>query len=640
MSRSGILHLWTRLSTHFDINVLRTSMKTLYTFVLVLLLASTVFSQTKPNVIIVMPDDVSHHVFTYYNPESTSQTPNIDKLAESSVRLTDFHVSPSCAPTRAATLTGRSNSVSGIWHTIAGRSLLRNDEITIADVFKHNGYATGMVGKWHLGDNYPFRPKDRGFEYVAWTKGGGVGQQPDYWGNMSHAAHYWVNDSLVEMTDEDDGLKGAFLTNSIFNRAFEFMEENQKNDKPFFVYLPTAAAHSPWPKGPQDARSGLKPKPATVENIDKNVGRLVDFLDNKGLAENTILIFFTDNGSGEFMYRGGKISYYDGGTRVPSYVRWPAGGLGGKGKGRDVTPLTAHMDWLPTLMDMIGLEDVPNRPEKLKLHGLSFKNFLDTDASNDPGPEFKNRKVTICNMRKEKFAKYRNLSVKKDEWDGAKIAHKWRLTRSGSKSKWELWDVLTDKAQTNDVINDPANAVVTSELKQAYEDWYGLVAEREDDFARIVIGHPAEPITQLNSHDFHNQELWNHSIVAKGKTGSGFLAVEFAKPGTYHFDLRRWPKEIEDQSTLTTAPEGKVYDNKSVPQAIDVSSARIKIWNGDNVYFDERKDAQADDDGVAFTIENLPAGPAFVQTWFYNSAGDMEGAVYYNYARPDVLTGD
>ena len=640
MSRSGILHLWTRLSTHFDINVLRTSMKTLYTFVLVLLLASTVFSQTKPNVIIVMPDDVSHHVFTYYNPESTSQTPNIDKLAESSVRLTDFHVSPSCAPTRAATLTGRSNSVSGIWHTIAGRSLLRNDEITIADVFKHNGYATGMVGKWHLGDNYPFRPKDRGFEYVAWTKGGGVGQQPDYWGNMSHAAHYWVNDSLVEMTDEDDGLKGAFLTNSIFNRAFEFMEENQKNDKPFFVYLPTAAAHSPWPKGPQDARSGLKPKPATVENIDKNVGRLVDFLDNKGLAENTILIFFTDNGSGEFMYRGGKISYYDGGTRVPSYVRWPAGGLGGKGKGRDVTPLTAHMDWLPTLMDMIGLEDVPNRPEKLKLHGLSFKNFLDTDASNDPGPEFKNRKVTICNMRKEKFAKYRNLSVKKDEWDGAKIAHKWRLTRSGSKSKWELWDVLTDKAQTNDVINDPANAVVTSELKQAYEDWYGLVAEREDDFARIVIGHPAEPITQLNSHDFHNQELWNHSIVAKGETGSGFLAVEFAKPGTYHFDLRRWPKEIEDQSTLTTAPEGKVYDNKSVPQAIDVSSARIKIWNGDNVYFDERKDAQADDDGVAFTIENLPAGPAFVQTWFYNSAGDMEGAVYYNYARPDVLTGD
>ncbi|MCM2373628.1 sulfatase-like hydrolase/transferase [Aporhodopirellula aestuarii] len=613
-------------------------MKILFTFLIVLTLSGqAVFSQDRPNVVILMPDDVSHRVFTYYNPDSTSQTPNIDKLAETSIRLTDFHVSPSCAPTRAAFLTGRSNSVAGIWHTIAGRSLLRNDELTIADVFKHNGYATGMVGKWHLGDNYPFRPKDRGFEYVAWTKGGGAGQQPDYWGNMHHSAHYWVNDELVEMTDEDDGLEGAFLTNSMFNRAFEFMEDNQNKNKPFFLYFPTAAAHSPWPKGPADARPGVPAKPATVENIDKNIGRLMNFLDDNKLAENTILIFFTDNGSGEFIYRGGKISFYDGGTRVPSYVRWPAGGLGGEGKGRDVTPLTAHMDWLPTLMDIIGLEDVPNRPAKLKLHGQSFKNFLDTDPSNDPGPEFKDRTVTICNMRKENFEKYRNVSVKKDEWDGNTITHKWRLTRSGAKSNWELWDVLADKAQTQNLIGDPAHAAIVEELKQAYEDWYQLVAERADEFPRTVIGHPAEPITQLNSHDFHKQELWNHKLVAEGATGSGFLAVEFAKPGTYRFDLRRWPKEVEDQSTLTTAPSGVVYDGKTVPKAIDVSSARIKIWNGDDVYVDERKDADKDADGVTFTVSDLPAGPAFLQTWFYNSAGEMEGAVYYNYASPVSL---
>lgn len=614
-------------------------MKVFYTFIFAMLFfVGNVFSQDRPNVIIVMPDDVSHGVFTYYNPDSRSKTPNIDKLAQTSVRLTDFHVSPSCAPTRAAALTGRSNSVAGIWHTIAGRSLLRNDEITIADVFKHNGYATGMVGKWHLGDNYPFRPRDRGFEYVAWTKGGGVGQQPDYWGNMHHDAHYWVNDTLVRMTDEDDGLKGAFLTNSMFNRAFEFMEATQKQNKPFFLYLPTAAAHSPWPKAPGDARHGLAAKPATVENIDKNVGRLVSFLDDTGLADSTILIFFTDNGSGEFMYRGGKISYYDGGTRVPSYVRWPAGGLGGEGKGRDVTPLTAHMDWLPTLMDIIGLEDVPDRPENLRLHGQSFKNLLDSDPSNAPGPEFKNRKVTLCNMRKDKFEKYKQLSVKRDQWDGNIITHKWRLTRKGSKKKWELWDVLSDPAQTKNLAADPVNAEILSELKQAYEDWYALVAEREDEFARIVIGHPAEPVTQLNSHDFHQQELWNHSIVAKGTTGSGFLAVEFAKPGTYRFDLRRWPKEIENQSTLTTAPGGKVYDGKSVPKAIDIASARIKIWNGEHVYADESKVAKPGADGVTFTVNNLHAGPAFVQTWFYNSSDEMEGAVYYNYASPDAIT--
>ena len=606
----------------------------------VLVFAGSLRADTRPNVIIVMPDDVSHKVFTYYNPESTSKTPHIDKLAQTSVRLTDFHVSPSCAPTRAATLTGRSNSVSGIWHTIAGRSLLRGDEITIADVFKHNGYSTGMVGKWHLGDNYPFRPKDRGFQYVAWTKGGGVGQQPDYWGNMHHAAHYWVNDALVKMTDEDDELKGAFVTNSMFNRAFEFMEDSKRNDKAFFLYLPTAAAHSPWPKAPGDAREGLGAKPATVENIDKNVGRLVQFLDDKKLADNTILIFFADNGSGEFIYRGGKISFYDGGTRVPCYIRWPAGGLGGEGNGRDVTPLTAHMDVLPTLMDMIGLKDIPNRPETLKLHGRSFKTFLDTDPDNDPGSEFKDRSVTICNMRNETFEKYKQLSVKKDQWNGNTIAHKWRLTRKGSRSPWELWDVLTDKAQTKNLAGDPANSIVVDELKQAYEDWYQLVAEREDEFARIVIGHPAEPTTQLNSHDFHNQELWNHKIVAEGKTGSGYLAVEFAKPGTYHFDLRRWPKEIAHRSTLTTAPQGRVYDGKGVPKAIDVASGRLKIWNKEKVLFEETKKAQEGADGIPFTVNNLPQGPAFVQAWFYNAAGDPEGAVYYNYVHPDGVKPD
>ena len=608
-------------------------MKLFLTFLTVSMLsACAALADDRPNVIIVMPDDVSHKAFTYTNPDSDTHTPHIDKLAMSSVRLTDFHVSPSCAPTRAACLTGRSNSVSGIWHTIAGRSLLRGDEITMADVFKHNGYATGMVGKWHLGDNLPFRPKDRGFEYVAWTKGGGVGQQPDYWGNMHHSAHYWVNDELIKMTDEDDGLEGAFVTNTMFNRAFEFMGDCQEKEKPFFLYLPTAAAHSPWPKAPKDARPGINPKQATVENIDKNVGRLVKFLDDKKLSDNTILVFFTDNGSGEHIYRGGKISYFDGGTRVPSFIRWPAGGLGVEGNTGEVSVLTSHMDLLPTLMDMVDLKDVSDRPKKLALHGKSFKDFLDTDADNDPGSDYKDRAITICNMRKETFQKYRNCSVKKDDWKDGKIQHKWRLTRSGKKAKWELWDVLSDPAQEKNLIGDPANKDIVKELEQAYEDWYQLVADRADEFPRIIIGDPAEPMSQLNSHDFHNQELWNQAIVAEGKTGSGFLAVEFATPGTYEFDLRRWPKEVADQSSLTTAPKGKVFDGKAVPKPIEVASARIKIWNGDKVYVDETKDAEKDADGVQFSVADLPAGPAFMQTWFYDSDGEMVGAVYNNYA--------
>jgi len=508
----------------------------------------------------------------------------------------------------------------------------------MADVFKHNGYATGMFFKWHLGDNYPFRPKDRGFDYVAWTKGGGIGQAPDYWGNMNNRASFWVNDSVVKMTDDDDGLKGAFSTNSFFNLAMGFMEDNIAKNKPFFAYIPTATAHSPWHM-PPDARKGVKAKQATVENIDKNMGRLIKFLDDKGISENTILVFTTDNGSGELFYRGGKTSFYDGGTRVPCFVRWEGGGLGGDGKGRDVIPLTAHIDWLPTFMDILGFEDVPGRPEKLKLHGQSFRNFLDTDPSNDPGSEYKSRAVTIVNMRKENFEKYRQLSVKKDIWDGHKILRKWRLTRSGSSASWQLHDVLVDEDQSDNLAGNPSHSAILAELKEAYEDWYDLVDERDDEYTRVIIGHPAEPVTMLSSHDFHSQYLWNHQHIAKGAKGSGFIAIEFAKPGTYHFDLRRWPKEVEDQSTLTTAPKGKVFDGKTKPVALDIASARIRIWHGDDVYVDERKDADKGADGVPFTVENLPAGPAFIQTWFYNASGDMVGAVYCNYARPDKITG-
>ncbi|MGJ8653187.1 MAG: sulfatase-like hydrolase/transferase [Opitutaceae bacterium] len=596
-------------------------MKTLSTITLLLCAISPVFAKERPNVIFVMPDDISHSAFSYYE-EGGPRTPNIDKLAQDSVRLTDFHVSPSCSPTRGALLTGRPSDVVGVWHTINGRNMMRADEITMADIFKANGYATGLFFKWHLGDNYPFRPKDRGFEYVAWTKGGGTGQQPDYWGNTNQSASMWVNDVLVKMTDEDDGIEGAFTTNFFMNRAMEFIEENIKKNKPFFAYIPLATAHSPHVM-PPDAREGVSAKTGTIENIDKNMGNLIKFLDDKGIADNTILIFTTDNGSGGYL-RGGKGSNYDGGSRVPCFVRWPNGGLGGDGKGgADVAPLTAHIDWLPTFMDVLDLKDLPNRPEKLKIRGRSIQPFLDSDPSNDPS-ELKNRSVTINDMWTEFPEKYKKLSVKKDIWDGDQIIHKWRLCRTSSTSDWELYDVLVDISQKNDIIGNPDHAAIVAELKEEYEGWWKLVDERSHEYTRIIVGNPEEPVANLLAHDFHGTVIWSQGNVLKGDKGSGFIAIEFDQAGSYDFDLRRWPKEIEDETTLTSAGEG---------EALAIASARIKIWNGETVYVDETKDADPDADGVNFSIENLPKGPAFIQTWFYNAAGEMEGAVYYNYAQ-------
>ncbi len=381
---------------------------------LIFLMMLPVFSQDRPNVIFVMPDDISHSAFSYYK-KNGPQTPNINKLAEESVRLTDFHVSPSCSPTRAALLTGRPSDVVGVWHTINGRNMMRADEITMADIFKENGYATGLFFKWHLGDNYPFRPKDRGFEYVAWIKGGGIGQLPDYWDNTNNHAKILVNDVLVDMTDEDDGVEGAFTTNFFFNRAFEFMDDNIKKEKPFFAYIPLGTAHAPH-VSPPDAREGVNAKTGTIENIDKNMGRLLQFLEDRGIADNTILVFTTDNGGGTYL-RGGKGSNYDGGTKVPCFIRWPNGNLGGEGKSRDVLPLTAHIDWLSTFMDILDFHDVANRPEKLKIRGRSFKPFLDNDTSNDP-IDYKNRSVTINDMWTEMPQKYKKLSVRKDILEG------------------------------------------------------------------------------------------------------------------------------------------------------------------------------------------------------------------------------
>ncbi|WP_372743949.1 sulfatase-like hydrolase/transferase [Lutibacter sp.] len=592
-------------------------MKSIYIQILFFLTVTIIYSQDRPNVIFVMPDDISHNSFSYYK-NNGPQTPNIDKLADESVQLTDFHVSPSCSPTRAALLTGRPSDVVGVWHTINGRNMMRADEITMADIFKLNGYATGLFFKWHLGDNYPFRPKDRGFENVAWIKGGGTGQQPDYWGNTNNKASIWVNDNLVEMTDEDDGIEGAFTTNFFFNRAFEFMEENINKGKPFFTYLPLATAHAPHVM-PPDTREGINAKTATIENIDKNMGRLIQFLEDKGIADNTILIFTTDNG-GDTYLRGGKGSNYDGGTRVPCFIRWPNGGLG---EGRKIEPLTAHIDWLPTFMDILNFKDVPNRPQKLKTRGKSFKSFLDEDPLNNP-IEYKNRAVTINDMWTEFPEKYKKLSVKKDIWKDHKIINKWRLIRNKSNSDWELYDVLVDEKQKNNLINNPANNGIISELKNEYENWWKLVEERSNEYARIILGSKQEPETDLHAMDFHGTIIWEQNAVKKGAKGSGFIAVEFEKTGDYQFDLRRWPKEIENETTLTSAGEGV---------ALPISSARVKIWNGDKVYADETKKVNPNADGVKFNLKNLPKGPAFIQTWFYNSSGEMEGAVYYNYVK-------
>jgi arylsulfatase A-like enzyme len=198
----------------------------------------------RPNVVLIITDDQGYgDLGVHGNP--IISTPNMDALAEESIRLEDYHVAPNCAPTRAGLLTGRWHNRTGVWHTVMGRSMLRQDEVTLADMLAANGYRTAMIGKWHLGDNYPYRPHDRGFEYAYYNGGGGVGQTPDFWNNAYFDGSYFRN-GQAEPAE-------GYVTDVFFDEAIAFIDSVRGGDKPFFVYLATNAPHGPMHAPPQYA---------------------------------------------------------------------------------------------------------------------------------------------------------------------------------------------------------------------------------------------------------------------------------------------------------------------------------------------------------------------------------------------------
>ena len=351
------------------------------------LVARAAAPQTRPNVILVITDDQGYGDLGVHGNEII-QTPNIDRLASESVRLTDFHVDPTCSPTRAALLTGRYSTRTGVWHTVMGRSLLRGDEVTLAEILADDGYRTAMIGKWHLGDNVPSRPQDNGFQETFYHRGGVVGQVGDWFGNNMYDDTYF-RDGKPEKTD-------GYATDVWFDEAIRFLERQRA--EPFFLYLATNAAHWPYlideeywkPYVEQGLPKTMARFYGMIENIDDNMGRLMGRLDELGLSENTVLIFMTDNGSAEGFenwrgepgsfkgfnagMRAGKGSEYDGGHRVPFFIRWPAGGIEG---GRDVDDLTAHIDVLPTLAELTGVAV----PEELALDGQSLATLLKDETA-------------------------------------------------------------------------------------------------------------------------------------------------------------------------------------------------------------------------------------------------------------------
>lgn len=534
---------------------------------------------------LVMTDDQGYgDLGCHGNP--VIRTPNIDRLYTQSIRLTDFHVSPTCSPTRAALMTGRYCNRTGVWHTIMGRSLLRKDEVTIADIFSEGGYCTGIFGKWHLGDNYPFRPQDRGFGEVLIHGGGGVGQGPDYWGNDYFDDTYFHNGRPVKFE--------GYCTDIWFDGAMKFIETNK--DRPFFCYIPTNAAHGPYNVADKYSKpyrdKGLNKSQADfygmITNIDENMSRLMSRLEELGLEDNTILIFLTDNGtSGSYGggMRGKKGSEYEGGHRVPCFIRWPDGGMTG---GIDIDRLTAHIDLLPTLIELCGLK----KPGGVKFDGDSIVRLLRRNDKDWP-----ERILITDSQRIEHPEKWRKSAVMMDRW---------RLINGK-----ELYDIKADPAQKNDIAGSGPQTV--QKLRKIYEDWWEDVSVRFDEYCEIILGSDKQNPTRLMSHDWHAERVpWNQGAVRNGMQANGFWAVEVARDGRYKIDLRRWPKEVD--AGINEAVEGG--------KTITATRARLTIADQD-MTVPVSRNARA----VTFELQ-LKAGKTRLQTWFMDDRGNSRGAYY------------
>ena len=540
----------------------------------------------RPNVVIVITDDQGYGDLSCHgNPRL--RTPQLDQLYKQSVRLTDYHVAPTCSPTRSAFLTGHWTNRTGVWHTIMGRSMLRENEITLGDIFSADGYRTGMFGKWHLGDNYPYRPEDRGFTEVMRHGGGGVGQTPDHWDNAYFDGSYWHNGKITPV-------KG-FCTDVFFDYASNFIRDSHRQGEPFLAYIATNAPHGPmhsperFSKPYADLGVNLANFYGMIANIDENVGKLRSLLDELGIAENTIFIFTTDNGtsSGDKVFnagmRGKKGSHYDGGHRVPFFVRWPKASLVG---GRDVETITSYVDVVPTLISMCRVD----APENVKFDGVDISPLL-FDKAND----WPDRILVTDSQRVKDPIKWKSSAV---------MTNRWRLCNGK-----ELFDMETDPGQETNVA--AMNPQVVKRLTDFYEAWW---TELEPTFAQstaIYLGHPDDNPARLTSHDWITTRStpWNQAHVRRAVNGdgnTGFWNVKVDREGRYRIRLRRWPEEIDrpiNQSLSPGDPVPGVQAFRTTPgKAIAAKSATVRIGEqsqsspvakgAKEVVFDMQLDAQ------------------------------------------------
>lgn len=516
---------------------------------LVFLLSTIAHAADRPNVILMMTDDQGIGDFGVMGNELI-ETPNIDAMAAKSGSVSKFYVSPVCSPTRASLMTGRYNQRTRCIDTWLGRSMMDPDEYTLAEALKASGYRTGLFGKWHLGDCYPMRPQDQGFDEVLMHRGGGLAQPSEPLENERR----YTDPILFDETGEAVQTKG-FCTNVYFDAAMEFIGEESVSEKPFFIYLPTNAPHGPYHDVPEDLRKhymekdltslmAVPPKNASqkeknqdqlariaamITNEDQNVGRLLEFLTEKDLLENTMIIRINDNGPNTLRYvgerRGMKSHIHEGGIRSPFWMHWPS-----KVKaGRTHDGLTAHIDVMPTILEACGA-----KAGEHSLDGQSFLSLLTKEGSSAEWPE--DRQLVIQSHRGTEVVEYNHFMIREGDW---KLLHAsgFGTERLTSEPEFELYNLQDDPTEENNLAAEKPE--ILARLKKNYEAWYADVSStRPDNYAPPlpIVGTTHENPMVLTRQDW---------LGASWKVDSqGHWNVEVAKAGTADIEVIFHPEVV------------------------------------------------------------------------------------------------
>ena len=510
----------------------------------------------RPNVILIMTDDQGYgDLGVTGNP--VIRTPNIDAMARRSAQMESFYVSPVCSPTRACLMTGRYNYRTRCIDTYIGRSMMDPSEVTIAEILQEAGYGTGIFGKWHLGDNYPMRPNDNGFDEALVHRGGGIGQPSDPEGGEKK-----YTDAILFHNGEKVQTKG-YCTDVYFDAAIDWIERCRAEDRNFFAYIPTNAPHGPFHDVPEELLAAYReidlensqfPQdeghklPAgcnvnqrarifsMITNVDQNVGRLFGRLEELGLTENTIVIFMTDNGPNGRRYvagmKGMKSQVHEGGIRSPFFVHWPAALRAGQSSDR----IAAHIDVLPTILDACRIP----LPAELEIDGRSLLPLLRGDDA-----PWSDRTIVIQSHRGDEPVLYHHFAARSQKW---KLLHAsgFGCERFLGEPRFELYNMVADPLEMKDLAAERPDIVES--MCKTYREWFADVSTtRVENYAPppIHVGTPHENPVVLTRQD------WRHVTGQPwGWSSIGFWVLHVATAGSYDIRLRFRQAKTAGKATL------------------------------------------------------------------------------------------